>query len=459
MQANRRNTWFGLSVGSGQLVNWQKYIALRRCCSLLGLLPLLLAGCSLIEFVPVPRELPFSSRDQASYPVLGLLNISEHAKVPVRMFMIHGMSDHEPGWAQGSYLGPIEKEAGWTVTLPLTNPVDVRWEETVADKPSRKIVFPVVGFAGTLLRYQIVDRSGRPVLIAYELTWSNLTRPFKLVRFGHPIPNIENQTPPTGARDDVAQRRPGANEQLRNAIDLYLSDVALYARGFDGQVINKTVDHALQMFYEGALEPDQSPEARDRRRTEPTVFLSESLGSVMLMEAFAKQERDWRPGQPTADAEKYSHLKDASQNLRVVYMMANQMALLNMPKADRNGNAVPVLSANRIEASSNEESEQAPPPVWDAFYNARKNLGTSDDDRLTIAAFSDLYDVLSWPANPTSIPAASDGAPVFNVDNFYPVNSIALFAPIGIEEDPDSAHTGYGTNSKVYKLMVNGYPP
>jgi len=373
--------------------------------------------------------------------------------------MIHGMSDHEPGWAQDSYLGSIEKEAGWTVTLPLANPVDVRWEEPVEAKPGEKIPFPVAGFAGTLLRYQIVDRSGQTALIAYELTWSNLTRPFKLVRFGHPITNIENQTPPPGAKDDVAQRRPGANEELRNAIDLYLSDVALYARGFDGHVINKTVDHALQMFYEGALEPDQSPEARKRLRTEPTVFLSESLGSIMLMEAFAKQEREWRPGKPNADAEKYSRLKDASQNLRVVYMMANQMALLNMPEEDRNGNAVPVLSASRVAASSNEESEQAPPPVWGAFYNARKNLGTSDNERLTIAAFSDLYDVLSWPANQMSIPAASDGAPVFNVDNFYPVNSVALIAPIGIEEDPDSAHTTYGTNSKVYKLLVHGYVP
>lgn len=70
-----------------------------------------------------------------------------------------------------------------------------------------------------------------------------------------------------------------------------------------------------------------------------------------------------------------------------------------------------------------------------------------------VAAFSDLYDVLSYRASSDSLPERD-----VEVDNFYPRNTDVYLWPFKIYEDPAGAHTTYGANADVRKIVMEGYP-
>jgi hypothetical protein len=398
------------------------------------------------------------SQGEAPFRVSGLIPLSQEQRGPIRIFMVHGMSDHSVGWAETTYLDSLvanrlAQARGWSAPQAIRQ-IWVQWTETDPAQPNHTIEYPATNFAATLRSYEIRDGAGETVLVAYELTWSRLTETFKLARFGVAPPNT---SVPAGISVDPNLPRPFVNQTLRAIIDERLSDVALYASGFDNHVLNKTVEHALEQFYEGTLDSDQSTAGHERRRTAPTAFLSESLGSIMLTQAF-KEEADRVSKDPSSEA--YARFSELSRNLGVVYMMANQIALLDMPKPEPAGNAVPVLpTAESARAGNSARS-------WHDFADARNRLAQAatkadiEEHRkpitwgnLTVAAFTDLYDILSYRVDP-SLLSRADG---FEVDNFYPSNAFVWLGPFGIYYDPDKAHSGYGANNQVTTLMLEGY--
>ena len=76
---------------------------------------------------------------------------------------------------------------------------------------------------------------------------------------------------------------------------------------------------------------------------------------------------------------------------------------------------------------------------------------TRSPSAVFIAAFSDVYDILSYRVAPDVLPESNA-----LLDNFYPTNAPNI---LGIIESPASAHENYGSNSQVYKLVMEGYSP
>jgi hypothetical protein len=423
--------------------------------ALAGGLVLAAAGCQFLS-----RNPPMISPSDAKFPLPGLVDLAYMQGAdgsPLRLFMIHGIHSHPVGWAETSYLDnfvmdPKAKAHGWTVSI-CTPARPVRWMEPEATSdnpnPPNQVEYPAVDFCGQLQAYQVVDAEGKICIVAYELTWSPLTDPFKKWRF---------QGGNGSGFDDETQYRPTVNQVIRGVIDENLSDAVLYARGFDGNIIGKTAAHALEMFYTGALDPDQSDTAVAKRRAAPTAFLTESLGSIILAEAMTAHVNDRH-----FSGRKRSGMRDALRNLKTVYMMANQIALLDMPVPDPNGNVIP--SAQADEAALNARSGEKH-GVFRSFIDSRKTLLAEPGEpslatapgaaqarasTLLVAAFSDLYDDLSYRVSTDSLPEADA-----KVDNFYPRNAPNV---LGIFENPDTAHTAYGSNPDVVRVVMEGYSP
>jgi len=411
--------------------------------ALAGGIVLAAAGCQFLS-----RNPPMASPSEAKFPLPGLVDLAYAQGAgggPLRLFMIHGIHSHPVGWAETSYLDnfvadPKAKEHGWVVSI-CTPARPVRWmePEATSDNPSPP----------QLQAYQIVDAGGKTCVVAYELTWSPLTDPFKAWRFKGGNGSGFN---------DETQYRPAVNQEIRDVIDENLSDAVLYARGFDGNIIGKTTSHALEMFYTGALDPDQGDAAASKRRSAPTAFLTESLGSIILAEAMTAHVKDHH-----FTGKKRSGMHDVLRNLKSVYMMANQIALLDMPVPDPSGNVIP--SAQADEAALNARSGEKH-GVFRSFIDSRKTLLAEPSDpvpaaapgaasarasTLLVAAFSDLYDDLSYRVSTDSLPE-SDA----KVDNFYPRNAPNI---LGILENPDTAHTTYGSSPDVVRVVMEGYSP
>ena len=252
---------------------------------------------------------------------------------------------------------------------------------------------------------------------------------------------------------------------MRQVLDENLSDAVLYARGFNNNIIGQTVAHALESFYVGEFDPAPGAAGKEVRRRAPTVFLTESLGSIILAEAMVAHANELSAA---TKAEKRSGMRDVLRNLETVYMMANQIALLDMPSPDPSGAVVPGPQPRAFTPASVPNQTHA---TFHAFAQARRQvLGEPDSPApmiperpaalppkpapLMVAAFNDLYDTLSYRVSPDSLPESD-----VRIDNFYPRNAGVLLWPFKLYEDMDKAHTTYGANADVIKVVMEGYRP
>jgi hypothetical protein len=165
----------------------------------------------------------------------------------------------------------------------------------------------------------------------------------------------------------------------------------------------------------------------------PVVFVSESLGSKMLMDAVLKEHRT-----NSAALKANPQFEQMIKNNRYVFMMANQLALLQMPEPSTNGPVPPVAALAAPRKA----------PLLEEFVTAHRKI--SGKTQVQIIAFSDLYDDLSWKVEDADLGAGEHLRP----DNFNPVNAIDWF---WLYENPRTAHDGYGANEKVVNTVVNGW--
>jgi hypothetical protein len=426
------------------------------CAALASLLGLL-SGCSSFN-LSFHRSPPVISKEEAPHAFRGLVDLAYNQDqdgkpvdpVPVRMFMLHGIGQHELGWAKSDYLDsfikdPQARKNGWgEARLVQGGPFPIRWKERDPGNKDAKIDYPAPGFCGEVQVYTISDGAGKIRLVAYEVTWSSLTKPFKQRRF---------KDKNSAGTDDESQFRPLGNQMVRTILDENMADVVLYARDFDDNIIGKTVSHALESFYGGTHDPGApSPDSEELRRA-PTFFLTQSLGSILLDEALAAHVGDTEshPGVVSVkmDSASTNALENTLSNLGTVFMMANQIALLDMPAADKTGNVVPAPVADPQAVG------QGTP--FKALAKARDSARARRSKPVrpvTIAAFNDLYDDLSYRVSPDSVRNKYSV-----IDNFYPTNAPAWIWPFRIAEDPSLAHNNYGQNPEVYDLVMEGYAP
>jgi hypothetical protein len=365
-------------------------------------------------------------RDQTNFQGIAELATNAPQGAPLRLFMIHGMSAHPPDWGE-AYLRPLEKELGkdWKLDHPQADH-PVQW----SDQPN--------DFVGNVRVYELKHAEETRITV-YQLTWSRLTDPFKAERF----------------QADLTAWRPVINQTLRTVVDSHLSDVVLYLSGFDRNVLNKTVRIALTNFYTGTWDPE--PATRRAIPDSQVAVITESLGSLMFVDGL-------RSLAPPPEQETDAPLAIFLTNARVVFMMANQLNLLEMPAPEPAGPAPAPTGAVANEDTEHLKSLRAFLRLrYNAMHRVENHLASRADERnkmkppasgskpFYFVAFNDPYDVLTYKITTDD---TQDYAQWVAVDNFAPRNACDLF---GLYESPADAHDGYKDNQHVVKVVVDGY--
>ena len=166
---------------------------------------------------------------------------------------------------------------------------------------------------------------------------------------------------------------------------------------------------------------------RDMRAGRPAryVVVSESLGSFIVFDAYAQRKASVR-----------AVLDDTAY----VYFFANQLALLELGRLSRPGEATP-LSPTALEATPAPAlSLHGAMTEWGG--RGRRELVVGRPAYKQIIAFSDPSDALTFRVPPI------DGVTVVNV---YDRNGIDL---LHLGADPVAAHTGHSSNPHVLDLML-----
>ncbi len=373
-----------------------------------------LAGCSTLK--------PVASTDagnQAPFNGIRALAGDENSP-PVRIFMVHGISNHEPGWAL-EYLDPIAEQMSWKCeTLVPPTPVEL-------PKPGGTGALDTTADYSAKLQVFTLSDSRRVRAIAYELTWSPLTINFKKTRL---------------SPDDALQpKRTLVNGYLKEQVlNEDMSDVVLYLARYDNDILRRSVRAALEHFYR----KDYDPPADKDRDENPVVFISESLGSMMLYgELQAEQKRLVNATALSAeDARDQAGFDEMVRHSRLFFMMANQLPLLDVNESTRYDH-VPTAA------------EKGPLPQAMAFFGtlppAVPGPG-AETPVIDVVAFSDINDILSYPLDPDDV----RGLPNVRLHLFAPVNTLMGFP---FFERPDWAHTSYAGNPQVTAIVVDGYNP
>jgi hypothetical protein len=278
-----------------------------------------------------------------------------------------------------------------------------------------------------------------PILSISFLLWSPLTSSVKCDALA------ENGTPSRQLFADAA----------KDFIDDYLADVALYAGTYREAVMRPSIEKGLCYFVGGAPSANGAV-CRHKTYHDPTVIITHSLGSYMLMDALHDQ---LTRGQPPGGLNRSSAAAQVLQRTQFIYMMANQLALLDLttltsyPQSETAETEKQPLARNvrgfasMLHMVANEWSElklRAPVRMEAQIQNA-------EPENRQIIAFSDPNDILSWLVQTQNLNFPEDKVFLANV---YMANNEFTIPPLF--SNPTGAHTGYFDNRGVLELMVCG---
>jgi hypothetical protein len=231
-----------------------------------------------------------------------------------------------------------------------------------------------------------------------------------------------------------------------------LGDVVLYGGTYRDKVMRPAVEATLCHFIGGTPTPDAAT-CDNPGEGSPTVIVTHSLGGYMLMDAIDDE----------IEHEQAVHRKNLTspgariaKNTRYVYMLANQLALLDLttldtypyPETPPTPDTCPTITKHRLLDKFSCD--------WAAAHGLPAAATTSGNNHLQIVAFSDPNDILSYLVSRADIglpPDASEPQRRFYT-NVYLYNrefDIPFFFA-----DPYGAHLGYLNNPQVLDLFVCG---
>jgi hypothetical protein len=338
----------------------------------------------------------------------GLLNLAE-ALPPssiVKVLWTHGMCTHPPSWIDDR-VKRLEEAVGGTA-------------ETVSLRP--------VGRRGASLRTDRISVGGRTIEVKF-LTWSPLTAPYKAA-LAYDSSTIDREGGPFA--------RATLNRELKHGlINDCLTDVVVYG-GPNGndirQAMNETVCEALGGHFDGTrcdVSEGDSPAA--------LAIVTESLASKLVFDAVLNI---WNASQDNPDKTAIKHLVNSLAAMRVMYMLANQVPLLDAAGWVAPEGPLPASAPAKIQTSAGD--------VFGLLSRARR-LAPPAAGPTTVVAFSDPNDLLSYRIVPQQLAEHFEELRVINVlvsnDSTY----------LGYIERPDTAHCGYPWNPHVFGMLARGY--
>lgn len=257
-----------------------------------------------------------------------------------------------------------------------------------------KRVLPVEGIK--LYQTTLVDAAGEVRVRNHALVWSALTATGKTSL----CYDSGNTTPSCQDPNELNKRKRGSiNRAVKSTLmNDCLSDVVLYL-GPDGGRIRKAIRAGIDEI------------AATKSEKSALVLITESLGSKILADSLL-DEAD-------GNAERLEFLEPTEQ----VFMAANQLPLIELSED----------SAKRGSGSN-----------WSTLLSKILAERADAANAVQIVAFTDPNDLLSYELRHRGFAAA----------NVIVSNDTTWFWAL---ERPDTAHTGYLDNSKVWELIVCGH--
>jgi hypothetical protein len=256
--------------------------------------------------------------------------------------------------------------------------------------------------------------------------------------------------------DDKAPQKQAFAAFARDFIDNKLGDVVLYGGTFRDNVMRPSVQAAFCLVT-GGRPSDDGKTCRPGPYSDPTVIITHSLGGYMLMDAIDYELRE----QNCDEALGTSAAAKILANTDYIYMMANQIALLDLSRLH-------AYQRQREGAHSQLQSEDALPASEIANRFAKCWTATPPKPRplvdangveeapaeKQIVAFSDPNDILSWRLRQKDLEVPRQDRRSVKLTNVYMSNG--EFSIPGLISDPVKAHTGYFDNPTVMNLLLCG---
>jgi hypothetical protein len=340
----------------------------------------LLTGCAAL---PTPVVL-----NQPSFDGMSALVGQEAPGRPLHVLLAHGMGTPTPNGFD-AFIASLAGRFG-LVQIPPAE-VEPQWQGRHPETPAPPgLIQP----KPEPIENASVYRDNRAQLYTYNFA---------------PNPNdkahAHGELPSLGAADRTGQMRSrggGHSAPQKQAfaafakdfIDDKLADALLYAGTYRKEVIRPSVQGALCKVTRGTWHADSGTCAPGDHHY-PTVIITHSLGGYMLMDSIQAELRadDCRPNSGGGPAEKIL------ENTPVIYMMANQLALLDLSTLRRDPQAA------KTKAAATEAVTKQFAKCWLIARGRAKSEARLSGAAATsqVVAFSDPNDILSWRLEPKNL--------------------------------------------------------
>ncbi|MBL6615415.1 MAG: hypothetical protein ISP45_15490 [Reyranella sp.] len=335
----------------------------------------------------------------------GLLSLAQSLPAPssLKVLWTHGMCTHPPSWVDDR-MKRLVASIGGTARTTEVRPIDGR---------------------GATLRTERITLPSRTIDVLF-LTWSPITAPYKAVlAYDHS----------RGLGGDFPYTRATLNRELkRGLMNDCMTDVVVYG-GANGRSIRRAAEAAVCEAMGGSAD---GPRCNVPPGGAPAgiAFITESLGSKILFDAIIET---WAATEKSEDKTAIDRVAGSLANTRMMYMVANQLPLLDAAGTSTAG-AAEERPANRTNTKD----------VFHLFSRARAKA-SSTTAPMTVVAFSDPNDLLTYRIVPGHL---AGNLKDFRVVNVIVSNDTTYFDYV---ERPDTAHCGYTWNPHVFGMMAKGY--
>ena len=364
---------------------------MARVRTIIGLLAALaIGGCATTYALPVVE-------DQVPFDGLRAIILTSPSH-RLRVFWTHGMCRHDASWYE-------TRDATLRRALGAGGHSDIKRD-----------------MRSDFLYDSTIKQGNDTYKIGYFL-WSSMTEAAKLA--------LAADQPPA-----FGYKRANLNNSLKtNLIDDCFSDAVAYL-GKPGDKIRAEAKATVCEELGGRLTGSGVCDVEPSVEPTPTVLISESLGSKIMMDAIRSI---WEAKIPPAAR---ARLAEQIATISQVFLLSNQLPLLDVAKAGSG------MARGSASSDANDLAALAR-IITDARSRSRRLFVMSGP--LKVVSFDDPNDLLSYRLNKTNL-----GLPGASLVNVIVSNDVTY---LGLLERPDTAHCGYAWNKSVTAMLVNGYDP
>lgn len=345
----------------------------------------------------------------------GLKPYLENIDGRMKVLMVHGVGDHQPGYAT-EFFEKLAKELQLSVTSKVHK--DIKLSDS--EDPEKPL--------GNLRIRRFLNKERTQEVIFYELTWSEITAKEKAVLA-------------YDSSGEYSFRRAEVNNMMKQFSNDTGPDPIIYLGESRKDILQSFSQSFCWMTYGNWDElptdthatcklPDISAIMNDQY-----AFVSHSLGSRITIDGMQSIAIE-QEGRVNSGDTYQMMIKDAIQNKVIpIYMMSNQLPMLQL------GRKLPQVSGQK-----------------DAYCNAEgKNYSERMLTKTPIIAFSDPNDLLSYAIPPGFVEKYIDSRLCIDVTNIN-INIAHVYDVFGLGDlaNPMEAHIGYDTDDRVVALIAKG---